>query len=369
MKLKVGIIFGGQSAEHEVSLQSGQSIINTVDKKKYRLYLIAISKNGNWYLLPQKNYLNHPDDPDKISLNTKAKYQIALIPKNNGHRILHLATGKMGDQLDVVFPIVHGTFGEDGGLQGYFNILNVAFVGADILGAAVGMDKDIAKQVLSQQGIPVADWICVHRTNFKQKQLKAAIEKLGFPMFVKPSASGSSIGVKKANNKKELLAAVRFAFQYDDKVLIEEFVKGREIECSVLGNESAKASLPGEIIPLHEFYSYEAKYIDKDGAQLVIPAKMPKATLNQLRKLAVKSFHAINCKGLARVDFFLTDDGQLVLNELNTLPGFTSISMYPKLWIKSGLSYPDLIDQLIQLAIERHQEKNKTLENILHARG
>lgn len=369
MKLKVGIIFGGQSAEHEVSLQSGQSIVNAIDKDKYELYLIGISKKGNWYLLPQKNYLNHADDPNKISLKTKAKWQIALIPKNNGHRILHLSSGKMGDQLDVVFPIVHGTFGEDGGLQGFFNILNLAFVGADILGASVGMDKDLTKQVLVQHGIPVADWICVQPSSFKQKHLKEAIEKLGFPMFVKPSASGSSIGVKKATNKKELVAAIQFAFQYDDKVLIEEFIDGREIECSVLGNELAKASLPGEIIPLHEFYSYEAKYIDKEGARLVIPAKVSKAIIKKLRKLAIQSFHAISCKGLARVDFFLTDDGKLVLNELNTLPGFTSISMYPKLWIETGLPYSELIDELIQLAIERHQHKNKTLENILAARG
>ena len=368
MKLRVGIVFGGQSAEHEVSLQSGQSIIQAIDQDKYELFLIGIAKNGNWYLLPEEGFLEHADDPDNIRLVTHPDWQIALIPHEGGNRIVHLSSAEMGQSLDVVFSIIHGTFGEDGGLQGYFNILNLAFVGADILGASVGMDKDTAKQILIQHNIPVADFVCYHRRDFEEKELDAAIEKLGLPLFIKPSSSGSSIGVKKACDKEELCEAIKFAFQYDDKVLVEEFVQGREIECSVLGNEELRASLPGEIIPQHEFYSYEAKYIDSEGALLVIPAELPENISNKVGERAKQVFEALNCKGLARVDFFLTEDNRIILNEINTLPGFTKISMYPKLWGVTGLSYPDLIDELIRLAIERHEHKKETLKNILLAR-
>ena len=368
MKLKVGIVFGGQSAEHEVSLQSARSIFQAMDKNKYDISLLGIDKSGNWFLLPHEGYLDNEDDPDRICLVTQEDQQITLVPMNNSHRILYLSNGELGDTLDVVFPIVHGTSGEDGGLQGFFNLLNLPFVGADILGAAVGMDKDTAKQVLVQQGIPVADFVCYNRATFDESEMNTAVAKLGFPMFVKPSSSGSSIGVKKASDVNSLLEAIQFAFQYDQKVIVESFVEGREIECSVLGNEDAKASLPGEIIPTHDFYSYEAKYIDKEGAKLVIPAEMPEGKVEELQDMAIRTFHALNCKGLARVDFFLTKDNQLIINEINTLPGFTSISMYPKLWEVSGLKYADLIDELIQLAIQRHREKTDTLNNILTAR-
>jgi len=368
-KMKVGIIMGGQSAEHEVSLQSGRSIFNAIDKSKYDISLIGISKSGNWFLLDQENYLANEDDPDNIRLATTSNQQIALIPFDGSHRIIHLEGGKISDGLDVAFCIVHGTFGEDGGAQGYFNMLNLPFVGPDILGAAVGMDKDTAKQILIHHGIAVADFVTYHRATFDKSLLNQAVAKLGFPMFVKPSSSGSSIGVKKANDVKELLIAIHFAFQYDQKVLVECFVDGREIECSVLGNDDAKASLPGEIIPTHEFYSYEAKYLDKEGAKLVIPAKMPEGMIPQLQDIAVRTYHALNCAGLARVDFFLTKDNQLIINEINTLPGFTSISMYPKLWEVTGLSYPDLIDELLSLAVQRQEQKRNTINNILTARG
>ncbi|MEL6923617.1 MAG: D-alanine--D-alanine ligase [Bacteroidota bacterium] len=366
--IKAAIIMGGQSAEHEVSLQSGRSIFQAIDKSKYDVELIGIDKQGNWFSLPHEGYLANEDDPDNIALITDRERQVALIPFDGSHRMLHIANGKMTDALDVAFCIVHGTFGEDGGAQGYFNMLNLPFVGPDILGAAVGMDKDTAKQVLLYHGIAVADYVCYHRATFDESQLEQAVAKLGFPMFVKPSSSGSSIGVKKANDVNELLEAIHFAFQYDQKVLVECFVDGREIECSVLGNDDAKASLPGEIVPLHEFYSYEAKYIDKQGAKLEIPAKIPADLIPRLQDLAVKTYHALNCAGLARVDFFLTKENELIINEINTLPGFTSISMYPKLWAVSGLPYSKLIDELLQLAISRHQQKQKTLNNILTAR-
>ena len=366
--MRVGIILGGQSAEHEVSLQSGRSIFNTIDKSMHDVQLIGIDKQGNWWLLPHEGYLGNEEDPDNIYLRTDDAAKIAIVPQNNSHKIYHLESGKQEDSLDVVFCIVHGTFGEDGGASGYFNMLNLPFVGPDVLGAAVGMDKDTAKIVLMHHGIDVADFVTLSIGTYQESHLDEAIQKLDYPLFVKPSSSGSSIGVKKASTYDELKVAVEYAFQFDNKVLVECFIQGREVECAVLGNVNAKASVIGEIVPLHDFYSYEAKYIDKQGAKLSIPAEIPEHLLPKMQAIAIKTYHALNCEGLARVDFFLTADERLIINEINTLPGFTSISMYPKLWEVSGLPYKDLIDRLLELAIERHERKIEMKKNILAVR-
>ena len=364
--MRVGIIIGGPTAEHEVSLQSGKSIFEAIDQSRHEVVLIGIDKTSNWFKLPLENYLHNADNPNTISLNLEEAQPIAFISRDSSHRILHLKDCQLEPALDVAFCIVHGTFGEDGGAQGFFNMLNLPFVGPDILGAAVGMDKDTAKMVLVHHGIEVADFVTFNKGFYSENLLQEAIDQLGLPLFIKPSSSGSSVGVKKANNLEELKHAVEFAFRFDDKVLVECFIDGREIECAVLGNYDAKASLPGEIVPLHDFYSYEAKYLDKEGAKLMIPADIPADILPRLQETAVRTYHALNCAGLARVDFFLTRDNRLIINEINTLPGFTSISMYPKLWDVSGIPYSELIDRLLDLAIKRQKRKLEIRRNIFN---
>lgn len=365
MKLNLGLIFGGRSGEHEVSLQSAKSIANTVDRQKYNLFLIAVDKQGNWYLADEDNYLTNADDPSSISLNVNNDQQVALIPKNNTNVLIRLIDCNELGSLDVAFPIVHGTFGEDGSLQGYLAVLNIPCVGADVLGSAVGMDKRVSKELLNGAGIPVADFVLVTEGSELDTIIKKAESKFGYPMFVKPACSGSSVGVCKANNRDELQESVQKALRFDRNVLIEESVKGREIECSVLGNEELTASVPGEIIPRHSFYSYEAKYIDSEGAQLDIPAKVSQETSLQIQETAKIAYKALSCSGMARVDMFLKENGELVLNEINTLPGFTKISMYPKLLDLSGVTYSQLIDRLVELAIKRHKQQELFLKNVL----
>ncbi len=367
MKLNLGLIFGGRSGEHEVSLQSARSISNAVDREKYNLYLLAVDKSGNWFLPDSNDYLYHPDDPAKISLKVRSDQQISLVPKGNLNRILKLSNGREMGTLDVVFPIIHGTFGEDGSLQGYMSMLNLPCVGADVIGSAIGMDKLVAKQLLIHEGIKVADYLVADNRTDIAKIVVDAEKKFGFPMFVKPAASGSSVGVAKVASSGELQAAITKALTYDRRVLIEEAIKGREIECAILGNDDLLASIPGEVIPRHEFYSYEAKYIDANGAQLDMPANIPEETVSRVKDMAAKTFKALLCSGMARVDMFLTESGELILNEINTLPGFTKISMYPKLMELSGVPYSELIDRLVNLAIERHKQNNQRLQNVLSA--
>jgi D-alanine-D-alanine ligase len=365
MKMNLGIIFGGRSGEHEVSLQSARSIANEVNRERFKLLLLAVDKQGNWYLADEDNYLINPDDPANIRLNVRKEQQIAVIPDNNSNKIIQLSSGKNLGSLDVVFPIIHGTFGEDGGLQGFFSILNLPYIGADITGSAVAMDKLIAKQLLMKSGIAVADYlVATNRTDLKKFTI-AVIEKFELPVFVKPACSGSSVGVFKAASEMELEKSIAEALKFDDLILIEEAIDGREIECAVLGNDELFASVPGEIIPNHSFYSYEAKYIDAEGASLEMPAKIPDNVTAQVKEFAIKSYRALFCKGMARVDMFLTDGGKLILNEINTLPGFTKISMYPKLMELSGISFSELIDRLVDLAIELHNQRELQLKHIL----
>ena len=352
-KTRVAILFGGKSAEHEVSLQSAKSIIDAIDKDKYEVVKIGIDKDGRWLLNDQSDYLLHSDNPKLISLN-KSNNELAVLPGNKEKQLVSSTQESIGS-VDVVFPVLHGTLGEDGAMQGLLKLMDVAFVGADVLGSAVGMDKDIMKRLLRDAEVPIGKFISLKSgTTISFSDAK---EKVGLPMFIKPANQGSSVGVHKVHDESEFDKAIADAFQYDNKILIEEFIEGREIECSVLGNEEPKASLPGEIVLHDEFYAYDTKYINEDGAELNVPADLPEAIVKDMQQIAVKAFTTLSCEGMARVDCFLTKDNKIFVNEINTIPGFTKISMYPKLWEASGLSYPDLIDKLIQLAIERHRRQ------------
>jgi len=345
-KLKVGILFGGKSAEHEVSLQSAKNVFDFIDREKYEPVLIGIDKNGRWFLGggSASDFLLDTDDPRRIRLNPSGS-PLSLFPQI--------------DAVDAVFPILHGPFGEDGTVQGLLKLAEIPFVGAGVLASAAGMDKDIMKRLLRDASLPIGKFRAL-RSEEQPPDFDEVGAALGVPFFVKPANMGSSVGVSKVRKPQEFLAALKTAFEYDTKVMIEEFIPGRELECSVLGSPSdAAASIPGEIKPHLEFYSYEAKYIDEHGAALIIPADLPAETAVRVRELSLAVFKTLCCEGLARVDFFLKEDGSLFVNELNTMPGFTRISMYPKLWEASGLSYTKLIDRLIELAVQRFERESR----------
>lgn len=338
-KIKVGIIFGGKSAEHEVSLRSAKNIVEAIDTEKYDPVLIGIDKTGVWFLHDRANFLFNATDR-----------RIALIPQSEG-RI------EQDISIDVAFPILHGTFGEDGTIQGLLKLADIPHVGAGVLGSAVGMDKDVMKRLLRDAGIPIAKFLVARENELVAHE--EVVKKLGTPFFVKPANLGSSVGVHKVNNNKEFAEAIRDAKKYDRKIVIEEYIKGREIECSVLGNDEPIASVPGEIVLHREFYSYDAKYEDAQGATCEIPAKLSDELVKKIQALAIRTFQTLSCEGLGRVDFFLKENGEVLVNEINTMPGFTSTSMYPKLWEASGISYTELIDRLIQLAFERFEKEKK----------
>jgi len=361
-KRKVAILFGGRSAEHEVSLQSAKNVYDAIDREKFEPILIGIDKNGKWLLNDGAKFLLHAEDPKLIKLNQDGE-SVALIPANNGE-ITNLDNSTR-QKIDVVFPILHGPFGEDGTVQGLLKLANLPFVGPSVLGSAVGMDKDVMKRLLRDAGLPIGKFISVKSTD-EIPTYSEVQSKLGAPFFVKPANMGSSVGIAKVHNESEYLVAVEDAFNYDVKIIIEENILGREIECAVLGNSEPKASVPGEIKPTHEFYSYEAKYIDENGAVAEIPAKISKEATEKIQQLAIKTFQVLECEGCSRVDFFLKEDGEAVINEINTIPGFTKISMYPKLWEASGISYTELISRLIDLAIERFKAEQKIKTDYLN---
>ena len=356
-KIRVGVFFGGRSAEHEVALQSAKNIIEAIDPAKYDVTLIAVDKSGQWHHADAAGYLAHESDPKRIQL-AASDHQMALVPGALNDRLMPVSGGGAPPKLDVVFPVLHGPYGEDGTMQGLLKLADVAFVGAGVLGSAVGMDKDVAKRLWRDADLPTARHITLLYRDRETSDAATIADHLGLPCFVKPANLGSSVGVRKAKSIDELAAAITHAFEYDKKVIIEQFIDGREIECAVLGNDDPQASVLGEIIPQHEFYSYEAKYIDGAGADLCIPADLPEALSDEVRRTAVRAFEVVECEGMARVDFFVTSSGAIYLNEINTIPGFTQISMYPKLWAATGVGYADLIDRLIQLAIERHNREN-----------
>jgi len=353
-KLRVGVIFGGRSGEHEVSLVSATSIIKSLDRGKYEVVPIGIAQSGRW--LSSDWTLQMLKSKDGLELEPER----FLVPEPNRQALMSV-DGESSSQLDVVFPVVHGTYGEDGTLQGLLELANIPYVGAGVLGSAVGMDKIVQKQLYEQASIPIAKYVWFHSSECKSKpkKLVAEIEKrLKYPLFTKPANTGSSVGISKAHNRKELMEYLSVAADYDRKVVVEQGVKNaREIECAVLGNDDPIASIAGEIIPSNEFYDYDAKYVDGKSTA-VIPAHISKRMVKEVQRFAVKAFRVLDLAGMARVDFFVTKNDNIYLNEVNTIPGFTSISMYPKLWEASGISYGELLDRLISLAIDRHREKN-----------
>ncbi|WP_241607284.1 D-alanine--D-alanine ligase [Rosenbergiella australiborealis] len=363
MKQRVGIIFGGKSAEHQVSLQSARNILEAIDKTKFDVVLLGITKQGQWCSYHVDHFLENPTDPKRISL-AHEEGELQLQPGHaqaiTSNSVSHLA------KLDVIFPIVHGTLGEDGTLQGLLRTLNLPFVGSDVLGSAISMDKDVTKRLLRDAGLNVAPFITLTPSNVDTVNLDDVIQQLGLPLFVKPANQGSSVGVSKVETQAQLLPAIQEALRFDRKILIEKAIIGREVECAVLGNEQPKASRCGEIELADQFYSYETKYINEQGAQVKVPAAIDDQTEALIQRIALKAFQTVECFGLARVDVFLTPDNEVIINEINTLPGFTNISMYPKLWQASGLAYQDLITTLIELAIERHQQQTKIMSAFDH---
>jgi D-alanine-D-alanine ligase len=360
-KLRVGVLFGGKSAEHEVSLISAKNVIDAMDPEKYDISLIAIDKKGAWHLRKGAEYLQHAGNAKLVQLHGE-RSPVAILPKNeqfglvsSDNEIFHdEITSPNALSLDVIFPVLHGSYGEDGTVQGLLKLANIPFVGAGVLGSAIGMDKDVMKRLLRDANIPIARFITLHQTRLDLIDFDTIVQQLGLPFFIKPANLGSSVGIAKIKNEEGFHQALAEAFCYDRKVLVEECIVGREIECSVLGNDHPIASLPGEVIPQHEFYSYEAKYIDEKGALFQIPAQLEPELISKIQKMAIDAYRTLCCEGMGRVDFFLKENGEVVVNEINTIPGFTQISMYPKLWDASGLPYGQLIDRLIELALERH---------------
>ena len=362
MKRRVVILFGGRSAEHEISVLSARSVLDALDPARYEAIPIGVTKQGRWLRMPSGPPALptaagafpgvEPASGDEVALDQEPGGQALVAP--DGSRT----------EIDVVFPVMHGPYGEDGSIQGFLEMAGVPYVGAGVLASALGMDKAVQKVVCGNAAIPVVPYEVVHERDWEQDpgEVSGLAAHLGYPVFVKPAALGSSVGITKVRGGGDLRPALEEAFRYGRKVVLERALEGaRELECSVLGNDDPVASVAGEIVPRgdHEFYDYDAKYLDERGAELLIPADVPGEVLAEVQRLAVAAFRAIECAGMARVDFFLTVDGDVVLNEVNTIPGFTSISMYPKLWEASGLTYPDLVDRLIELAIERHQVERK----------
>ncbi|QEY70213.1 D-alanine--D-alanine ligase [Pseudomonas denitrificans (nom. rej.)] len=361
-KLRVGVIFGGRSAEHEVSLQSAKNIVDALDRERFEPVLIGIDKEGRWHLNDASDYLLNQENPALIALN-RSNRELAVVPGKAEQQLVETGSRQLLDHVDVIFPIVHGTQGEDGCLQGLLRMADIPFVGSDVLGSAICMDKDVSKRLLRDAGIAITPFVTLTRANAARTPFAEAQRKLGLPLFIKPANMGSSVGVSKVEDEAAYDEAVRLALAFDDKVLVESAVKGREIECAVLGNEQPIASGCGEIVVGSGFYSYDSKYIDEDAAKVVVPADIPAQASERIRQLAVDAFLALECSGLARVDVFLTETGEVLINELNSLPGFTRISMYPKLWQAAGMTYSELVSRLIDLAIERHAARRNLQTN------
>lgn len=364
-KLRVALIFGGKSSEHEVSVASATSIYNALDKSRYEVTLIGIDRSGRWVLTAVQDLLAAKKNPMMFDLDHQSE-TVSLVPYESNSPLISMKQSSLTPipegGFDVLFSIVHGTQGEDGCLQGLCELSQMAYVGSGVLGSAIGMDKDVARRLLMAAGIPVVPTLVVKNSEFK-RNFSAIAEKVkkefSLPVFVKPANAGSSVGVAKVKEWDQLEQAMREAFAFDTKILIEKAVAARELEVAILGNESPRASIVGEIVPTHEFYSYEAKYLDENGAHLKIPAdNLSQELTQQIQKLAIEAFQVLECAGLARVDFFLDrKTNELFLNEINTLPGFTKISMYPKLWEASGVGYSQLLDELIRLALERRVQR------------
>lgn len=361
-KIRVGIIFGGKSGEHEVSFCSASSIIKAIDKDKYTLVPIGITKEGRW-ISPQDS---------EVALQSgriEGRNTVILLNDPSGSALVRIDNNQRLDKnsalekLDVIFPVLHGPHGEDGTVQGLLELANIPYVGAGVASSAISMDKDLMKIIFQQKDLPILKWLTIKRKEWqkdKEKILSLVQDNFEYPLFVKPTNLGSSVGITKVHKKEELEKAIDLASSYDRKILIEEGLEeAREIECGVLGNDEPRASVVGEIKPAREFYDYDSKYIE-EGTQLIIPADLPDEISQEVQRVALRAFKAVDAAGMARVDFFVTKkENKIYLSEINTIPGFTSVSMYPRLWQASGIPYSDLIDQLIQLALERHQDKSQ----------
>lgn len=351
MKKSLCVIFGGQSPEHDISCKSVVSVLNNLNKEKYDIHKIGITKDGEWFLYTGKTDKIAGDEWVKDKDNLK---KAIISPSSQDKGILVFdEDGVKTIKIDVIFPVLHGEYGEDGTIQGLFELSGIKYVGMGVLASANAMDKAYTKIVMKNAGIPQADWVVAEKRDKREETITAVEEKLGYPCFVKPASTGSSVGVGKAHSREELNLALDNAFLYGRRVLIEENIDGHEVECAILGNETAKASTVGEIMPTVEFYDFDAKYND-NSTKLCIPAELPQDIIEKIRDYAVKAFHALDGFGLSRVDFFVKhSDNSVVLNEINTLPGFTNISMYPKLWNAVGVGYSELLDKLIELGEAR----------------
>lgn len=359
-RIKVAVLFGGRSTEHEISLLSARNIIASIDPEKYETVLVAIDKTGRWFY--QGNTMKVEDNRESDMLELRGMDTEVLFSQNTGAHAISSVGQQMSAPLatvDVIWPVLHGTYGEDGAIQGLAKLADLPCVGPGILGSAVGMDKEVMKRLLRDAGIKSAKWITLRKGDPIIPDYKSVAQELGKELFIKPVNLGSSVGISHVRSEVEYRPAIDHAFQYDTKVIIEERVRGREIECAVLGNYSPKASIPGEVVPVDGFYSYEAKYLDEKGAKLQIPAILNADQVVKIQELAIETFVILECLGMARVDMFLTPDEDLYINEINTLPGFTDISMYPELWKATGVSNQELVDELIQLAIEAHKQESQ----------
>jgi D-alanine-D-alanine ligase len=349
-RIRVGIVFGGRSVEHEVSVASATSILAALDPNRYEVSLLCVDTEGRWKL----------GAPGALPEQAGRGEEVALPAVPGDGTLVAAGASRPVARLDVILPIIHGTGGEDGCLQGFLELAGVPYVGSGVLGSALQMDKDVAKRLLRAEGIPVVPWLAARAAEIAagaEAVADAAVRELGLPAFVKPASLGSSVGVSKAKTRAQLVVGLRGAARYDDKVMVERAVDAREIEVGVLGDEAPEASVVGEIVPKREFYDYESKYVDED-TELLVPAPLDEATAERARALALRAFRALEGSGLARVDFFLDrQSGELFLNELNSLPGFTEVSMYPRLWRATGLSYAALLDRLLELALARHRRR------------
>ncbi|MFT9495536.1 D-alanine--D-alanine ligase [Anaerosolibacter sp.] len=369
-KLNVAVVFGGKSGEHEVSLMSATSVIRAMNKEKYNIIPLGITKEGHWMLYNGPIEKIESGEWEGISnrlLREDPAHNIFSVVPMGGEAMALAGEGippSLGEQIDVIFPVLHGPFGEDGTIQGLFEMADIPYVGAGVLASAVGMDKVYTKKIFEMAGLPQGKYMVVMRSKWRESEstyVALIEENFQYPVFVKPANLGSSVGISKAHDREELIKGIHEAAKHDRKILIEEFINCREVECAVLGNDDPMASVVGEIIPSHEFYDYEAKYFDDGKSKMVIPAGIPEEKALEIRAMAVKAYKSIDCTGLARVDFFLDKENQQVyINEINTLPGFTRYSMYPLLWGATGIPYDALIDHLIQLAIERYEDRRNS---------
>jgi D-alanine-D-alanine ligase len=370
-RIRLAIVYGGRSAEHQVSVVSARSVMEALDPDRFEVVPIAITRQGAW-LLPDRSPLELAASTGTLPEVEAAGAEVALRPDRgqSGRGRLATSAGRAGaaaelgqiGQIDVVFPILHGPFGEDGTVQGLFELADLPYVGSGVLASALAMDKAMAKVVLAQAGLPQAPYLVVSERDWRAGPERVAAEvagRLAYPVFTKPSRLGSSIGISKVKTPADLAAGLAAAFTHDSKALVEQGIVARELECGVLGNDASEASVVGEVIPSHEFYDFEAKYLD-ESLKLEIPAQVPEAVRAQVRELSLRAFQALDCEGLARVDFFYEEaTGRVLLNEVNTIPGFTPKSMFPMLWAASGLAYPDLVARLVDLAVERHSARKR----------